>query len=78
MIELTKLNGHSFYLNVFLVEQFESLPDTTITLTTGKKLVVKESMDEVNQRIVSFMKNVPLVSSAAIHEGVSSCSKARE
>ena len=47
MIGITKFNGDSFTLNALLIEQIQSFPDTTITLTTGKIIVVKESEQEV-------------------------------
>ena len=43
MIELTRLNEVKFSLNSDLIEVIETTPDTVITLTTGKKLIVKES-----------------------------------
>ncbi|WP_441351494.1 flagellar FlbD family protein [Tuberibacillus sp. Marseille-P3662] len=36
-----------FALNAFFIEQVESLPDTTITLKSGKKVVVKERESDV-------------------------------
>lgn len=47
MIKLTKLNGKPFALNAWLIEQVEETPDTMITLNNGKKIIVKESMQEV-------------------------------
>ncbi|KYG35331.1 flagellar FlbD family protein [Alkalihalobacillus trypoxylicola] len=51
MIELTRLNGKTFYLNVILIEQIEAFPDTTITLLNGKKLVVKDEISLVEEKI---------------------------
>ncbi len=65
-------------LNVFLIEQIESLPDTTITLTSGKKLVVQESADEVERGIVLFLKQIPLTATIRTEEGVVGCLKAKE
>ncbi|WP_078380890.1 flagellar FlbD family protein [Sutcliffiella halmapala] len=47
MIKLTKLNGKPFALNAWLIEQVEETPDTMITLNNGKKIIVKEAMEEV-------------------------------
>ncbi|WP_339149787.1 MULTISPECIES: flagellar FlbD family protein [unclassified Sutcliffiella] len=47
MIKLTKLNGKVFAVNVWLIEQVEETPDTMITLNNGKKVIVKERMQEV-------------------------------
>ncbi|RYL95337.1 flagellar protein FlbD [Sporolactobacillus sp. THM7-4] len=76
MIQLTRFNGQTFFLNVFLIEQIEALPDTTITLTTGKKLVVKESVEELNQSVIQFLKKIPWMTAMRAEEGVLRCSKA--
>lgn len=54
MIRLTRLNGERFALHVFKIEHIQSYPDTTITLTNGKKIVVKECEDEVIEHIHAF------------------------
>lgn len=58
MIALTRLNGQSFTLNAFLIAEIEALPDTIITLTNGKKLVVKEAEREVTQLILRFYQKI--------------------
>ncbi|TYR82725.1 flagellar FlbD family protein [Priestia megaterium] len=58
MITLTRLNGKTFTLNALYIEQLESFPDTTITLTNNKKLVVKESVEEVNEKVSSYYKSI--------------------
>lgn len=58
MINLTKLNGQSFILNCLYIEQIQALPDTTITLTNGKILVVHESVTEVIEKSTEYMKNI--------------------
>lgn len=47
MIELTKLNDIKFSVNPELIEIVETTPDTVITLTTGRKLIVKESRQDI-------------------------------
>lgn len=56
MIKLTRLNDSLFVINTDLVEFVEAIPDTIITTTTGKKLMVKESVDEVVHRVVEFKR----------------------
>ncbi|UGQ15975.1 flagellar FlbD family protein [Borrelia sp. RT5S] len=58
MIYVTKLNGEGYYLNPYHIESIESNPDTTILLMNGKKLVVKESVEEVVDRIKIYRKEV--------------------
>jgi flagellar protein FlbD len=61
MIKLTRLNNKEFYLNIDLIEFIESTPDTVITTTTGKKLVVLENIDEIINEIVEFRKRINFI-----------------
>lgn len=70
MISLTQLNGNTFTLNAIYIEQIQSFPDTTITLTTGKKFVVKESEEEVTQLISEFYRNITLLPLSQKKEGL--------
>ncbi|TSB46417.1 flagellar FlbD family protein [Alkalicoccobacillus porphyridii] len=47
MIRLQRLNGQYFLLNALLIEQVESIPDTRITLIGGKKIIVKNDLEDV-------------------------------
>ncbi len=58
MIELTRLNGHIFVVNSDLIKLAESIPDTTLTLVTGEKIVVLESCTEVLARTLLYRANV--------------------
>ena len=62
MIELTRLNGKSFSVNAIYIEMVESFPDTTITLTTGRKFVVLESEAEVRKRVAQFYQHIQVLS----------------
>lgn len=62
MIELEKVNGDRFVLNAIMVEQIASLPDTsTITLTSGKQIVVKTKAEEIVNRITKYYQLIGLV-----------------
>jgi flagellar protein FlbD len=54
MIPLTKLNNQAFVVNADLIKFIESTPDTLVTLTTGERILVKESSDEVIRRAVQY------------------------
>ena len=54
MIDVTRFNGKSFVLNAELIEVMEETPDTVITLTTGHKYVVKESVEEVYSKVITY------------------------
>ncbi|WKC75106.1 flagellar FlbD family protein [Borreliella yangtzensis] len=58
MIFVTKLNGFGYYLNPCHIESIEANPDTTILLMNGKKLIVKEKVEEVINRIKLYRKEV--------------------
>lgn len=58
MVYLTRMNGHTFVMNSNLIEIIEATPDTVITLTNGRKYIVKESVDEVVQRVIEFNNRV--------------------
>lgn len=58
MIDLTKLNGQQFTLNEATIETIEETPDTVITLTTGRKLIVKESRQEVRNLVKLDRKDI--------------------
>ncbi len=56
MIKVTRLNDSELVINADLIEFVEALPDTIISLTTGKKIVVRESPDEVIARVAAFRR----------------------
>ena len=58
MITLTKLDGTVFALNSDLIETIVENPDTTIHLTIKKFYIVKESMDDVVEKVVDFRKEI--------------------
>ncbi len=61
MIKLTRLGGEPFILNAELIRYVEARPDTYVTLTTGERIVVVESMDEVMRRAVVYQQAKHLV-----------------
>jgi flagellar protein FlbD len=65
MIKLTQLNGEAFVLNAELIRYVESKPDTIISLTTGERLVVRESLDEVLERAVRYQQSKYLIPAPA-------------
>lgn len=58
MIELTKFNDCKLTVNADIIEFIEETPDTVISLTTGKKLIVKESRKEVVERVIDYKKAI--------------------
>lgn len=60
MIELTKLNQQKITINAIYIERVEPTPDTLITLTNGKKILVLEPVGEVSDKVTAFYKKIGL------------------
>lgn len=58
MIHLTRLNGNPLVVNSDLIKYAEASPDTVLTLTTGEKIVVLESCEEVVKRTIAYRGQV--------------------
>ncbi len=58
MIKATRLNKEEFYINCDLIEFMEETPNTVISMTTGKKLVVEESCNELLDRIIEYKRTI--------------------
>ena len=74
MIKVTKLNGNELVVNADLIEFVESTPDTLISLTTGRKIMVLEPLDEVVQKAVGYRSTsrcypVPTGGTGSVFEG---------
>lgn len=74
MIKVTKLNGSELVVNADLIEFVESTPDTLISLTTGRKIMVREQLEEIIQLAMKFRRTsrshpVPAGSSGSVFDG---------
>ena len=58
MIEVTKINGAKVLINPDLIELVEETPDTIIAFTTGRKIIVKESRQEVKNLVKLYRKDI--------------------
>lgn len=56
MIRVTKINGTEIVINDDLIEFIETTPDTIISLTDGKKIIVREDPDEIIRRVAAFRR----------------------
>lgn len=54
MVELTKLNNDKIYMNTMWIETVEAVPDTTITLRSGNKIIVLEPIGLVIDKIIEW------------------------
>ena len=60
MIELTGFNDTNFYLNSNEIERIDMIPETAIMLLNGKTYIVKNSIDDVLDKIVAFKQRIYL------------------
>ena len=58
MIEVTKFDSHKILINPDYIEVVEETPDTVISLTTGRKLIVKESRQDIQNLVKSFKRDI--------------------
>ncbi len=58
MIQLTRLNNAPLAVNSDLIKYVEEAPDTVLTLIHGEKLVVRETMVQVIDRIREFRRSL--------------------
>lgn len=61
MIQLTRLNRSPIVLNAIYIERLESTPDTVVTLTTGKKVHVLETIEEVMDKVTVYYRKLNIL-----------------
>ncbi|MCX7727475.1 MAG: flagellar FlbD family protein [Chitinispirillaceae bacterium] len=54
MVALRRINGREFVLNADLIEMIEATPDTVIALTTGKKIIVQNTIEDVVKKVIKY------------------------
>ncbi len=58
MVEVTRLNGESYYINPHQIEYIELNPDTTLTMLSGKRLIIVEDYETLYKRIISYRRQI--------------------
>lgn len=58
MIKVSRLNGRELVVNAEMIETMEATPDTVVTLTNGKRLVVREGVDEMIRRVIEYKRGI--------------------
>ena len=64
MIKLHKLNGAEIIVNADLIESVEATPDTVLSLATGNRFLVKDSVQEVVDKVVEYKKRFTPIKNA--------------
>jgi flagellar protein FlbD len=70
MIEVTRLNGNPMVINSDLIKIAEQSPDTMLTLIHGEKLIVRESCDEIVEKVLVYRARL-LAAVAAVNSSES-------
>lgn len=58
MISVTRFNDSKIVINADIIQSVEETPDTVITLTTGTKYIVKESSQEIVDRVIEYKRKI--------------------
>ncbi|HVN08707.1 MAG TPA: flagellar FlbD family protein [Patescibacteria group bacterium] len=58
MIKLTRLNNQPLIVNCDLIKSVENAPDTVLTLVTGEKIIVRETTEQILERVIAFRRAV--------------------
>lgn len=58
MVEVTSLNNEMVIINSNLIEKIEFIPETKITLTTGRYYLIKESKQEIIDKIINYNRKI--------------------
>jgi len=72
LIKVTTLDGREIVLNAELIERVETVPETVISLVTGKKILVRDTVEEIVDKVVASRRQVgpqPVPGAAGRDEG---------
>ena len=58
MIDLLRLDGKIFWVNQHMIEAMETNPDVTLTMLSGRKIIVRNSPQEVIQKIIEYRRQI--------------------
>ena len=58
MIEVTLLDGRTYWINPHQIERIEKNPDVTLVLLSGQKVVIKESPEVIIEKIINYRKQI--------------------
>ncbi|MFV0502715.1 MAG: flagellar FlbD family protein [Lachnospirales bacterium] len=58
MIKIKKINNVEIVVNSDLIETIETNPDTTITMTTGRKIISNETVDDIINKVIAYKRTI--------------------
>ena len=56
MIRVKKLNNQEMVINADLIETVEATPDTIVSLTTGKKFMVQDTVEAIIAKVIDYRR----------------------
>ncbi len=69
MIQITTLDQRKLAINPDMLERVETVPETVLTLTNGKKILVRESLAEIIERFISYKREIAWNPQAIAYDG---------
>jgi flagellar protein FlbD len=69
MVEVTRLDGSAIILNADLIVTIERTPDTIVSVTTGDRILLRETPEEIVKRIVRYKRELMQVDTTCIVSG---------
>lgn len=61
MIRVTKFDGEEMVINAELIVDLRATPDTVISLTTGKKILVMDEIDEIIDKVIEYKQKINVI-----------------
>ena len=58
MLSVTRLDGKTYWLNPHMIESMEQTPDLTVSLLSGKKVVIRDEPEEVIKKIIAYRREI--------------------
>ncbi|MFP4016768.1 MAG: flagellar FlbD family protein [Halanaerobiales bacterium] len=58
MIKIIKMDGEEIVVNAELIETVKATPDTVIHLTTGKRILVLDEVDEIIDKVIEYKRKI--------------------
>ena len=58
MIDVLRLDGKKIWVNPHMIESMETTPDLTLTMLSGRKLIIKDSPQELIKKIIEYRKSI--------------------
>jgi len=58
MIAVKKINGEEIIVNCDLIEMIEFSPHAVMSLTTGEKIIVDETREDILRKVIEYKRAI--------------------